>query len=252
MSPPDTPPPALESRLPGSCFVSGVDAQDDERLAALALAHLMRRLGLRVAAMTPVAADARQQGGHWTSEQLARLGEAGSFGLPGTVLSPYLVPPDESPGQAAQRAGLRVDAEAVVDTYQVLATWADAVVVQGVGGLAVPLGEDLRVHDVALRMGLPVVLALGLGPGHLGRARRALDLVRATGLRLAAWVATGPAQGEAGEAQALHALERLLGPPLGRLPARSADPAQAAAHLDAERTALALGLPQAPRAGTLH
>ena len=40
---------------------------------------------------------------------------------------------------------------------------ADVVVVEGVGGFRVPLNEDEDTADLALRLGLPVVLVVGFG-----------------------------------------------------------------------------------------
>lgn len=226
--------------LPGSCFVSGMGAKDDERLVTLAVVQALRRLGLRVAAMTPVAADAIRQAGGWTSPHLEHLGRAGSFGLPGPALSPYVLPAAATPVQAAQQAGLRVEAEAIVETYQVLSTWADAIVVEGVGGLCVPLGPSLAVHDVARRLSLPLVIALHADEDAPRRAQCALSLAEANGTQVVAWVATNVTR-EA--AHVLPLLAECLGTPaLGTLPghARTADHAADCLDLQALQQALAV------------
>src|SRR5205823_4228845 len=79
--------------------------------------------------------------------------------------------------------------------YEVLSTWADAVVVAGVGGLEEPLGPALNVHEVAGRLGLPLVLTLRADADAARRACRALELARASGVHLAGWIAMGDTPG---------------------------------------------------------
>jgi dethiobiotin synthetase len=177
--------------LPGSCFVSGLGADDGERIATLAVIRGLRALGLRVAAMTPMVLDGVSRAGHWTSERLDVLGREGSFALPGRALSPYVLPPAPTPADAAIRAGLHIKSEAVVETYQVLATWADAIVVEGVGGLAVRLGPSLAVLNVVRRLALPLVLAIHPDTEAPRRAAAALCSARKAGVRIAGWIATG-------------------------------------------------------------
>lgn len=253
--------PAGVASLQGSCFVTGMTDSDGERLVTLAIAHLLRRRGWRIAVMTPVAADGVKTNGRWTSAHLTGLRQACSFGLPTSALSPYLLPVAASPAEAARAAGLCVDAEVVVDTYQVLATWADAVLVEGAGGLTVPLGPTLRVDDVAARLGLPLVLALKVDAAAVTKAGQAMALAQARQLVLAGWVATGLAGGAAaavhagqawetqpgveGEASAawLRAAHARLGVPLlGAVAKGVVDVVAAAACLDASRLCAALGL----------
>lgn len=246
----------------GSCFVTGMDHSDGESLVTLAISHLLRHRGWRIAVMTPAAADGVKKNGSWTSAHLTRLRQAGSFGLPTSALSPYLLPVAASPAEAARAAGLFLDPEAVVDTYQVLATWADAVMVEGVGGLTVPLGPALRVDDVAARLGLPLVIVLRADKAAEARAGQVMALVHARQLVLAGWVATGldeeasvvtPA-GETGEVRPrvdgkdssewLHMAHTRLGVPLlGVIAKGEVDVVAAAGCLDASLLCTALGLP---------
>ena len=227
--------------LPGSCFVSGLGAADDERVAAAALVHGLKALGLLVAAMTPMALDGVFRAGRWTSAHLEHLGREGSFGLPGPALSPYVLPPAATPALAAQQAGLHIKGQAVVETYQVLATWADVIVVEGVGGLEVPLGPSLAVHDLVRHLALPLVLAIRPDENALQRVAGAMQRAQVAGVRVAGWIATGVTD-EA--AQVLPPLTAALGQPaMAALPLHAASGQAAARHLDLAtlRASLALG-----------
>lgn len=215
---------------------------DDEPLGALALVHALRRLGLRVVAMAPLVNDAVEQAGVWVSPRLERLRRAGSFGLPGAALSPYVLPRAPSSAGAAQDPGRRVEAQAVVETYQVLSTWADAVVVESAGGLEELLSPHLAVHEVAGRLALPLVLTLRPDADAPRRACRALALARASDVPLAGWLLTGSEPAADPVVGLLTA--RLGSAPLGALPADASHVAEAAAHIDLHALSRALHLPR--------
>jgi dethiobiotin synthetase len=69
----------------------------------------------------------------------------------------------------------------------------DALVVEGVGGFCVPLAEgaggDWGTDDLAVALGLPVVLVVGLRLGCINHALLTAQAIAARGLRLAGWIA---------------------------------------------------------------
>jgi dethiobiotin synthetase len=63
------------------------------------------------------------------------------------------------------------------------------VIVEGAGGFCVPLNRDEDSADLAQRLGLPLILVVGLRLGCLNHALLTAQAIRARGLRLAGWVA---------------------------------------------------------------
>ena len=70
-----------------------------------------------------------------------------------------------------------------------LAAAADVVVVEGAGGVRVPLGPGRDMLDIAGALGLPVLLVVGVRLGCLNHALLSADAIRGRGLRLSGWVA---------------------------------------------------------------
>ena len=100
-----------------------------------------------------------------------------------------------------------------------------------------PLGPALDARDLAVALGLPVVLVVGLRLGCLNHALLTAECVERAGLRLAGWVANAldPAMGAADENVAAL-VERLRAPLIGRLPfSPGADARDFAARLDISR-----------------
>jgi dethiobiotin synthetase len=144
---------------------------------------------------------------------------------------PYYCPPDLydlvyadfvrdiEPHVAAARAATPLDLERIAAAYARLASAADVVVVEGAGGALAPLSEREDMLDIALRLGLPVVLVVGIRLGCINHAFLSALAIAARGLRLAGWVANriDPAMAEA-QASVDTIARRLPAPLLGDLP----------------------------------
>jgi dethiobiotin synthetase len=99
-----------------------------------------------------------------------------------------------------------------------LARDAEFVVVEGVGGFCVPLNAREDTADLAQRLGLPVVLVVGMRLGCINHALLTAQAIRAKGLTLAAWCANHIDATMACTDENVAALaERLNAPLLGRI-----------------------------------
>jgi dethiobiotin synthetase len=190
---PAVPPPAGSrgSERPGghSFFVVGTDTGVGKTLVAAGLLHALARRHARVVGMKPVAAGAVLVDGTWASEDALALRAASTIAVPPALDNPVLLPEPLSPHLAAARAGLRIELDALIKSYEELADRADDVVVEGAGGFLVPLGDEITGGDLALRLQLPLVLVVGLRLGCLNHALLTAEAIAARGLRLAGWVA---------------------------------------------------------------
>ena len=216
-------------------FVTGTDTGVGKTLAACALVHALRARGLRVAPMKPVAAGAIAHGDGWANEDTLALAAAAGAGAPTLgEITPVLLREPMAPHVAAAREGREIALEALVQAHRRLAAATDFTVVEGVGGFLVPLAPSFDARDLAVALGLPVVLVVGLRLGCLNHALLTAESVRGAGLRLAGWIANAidPAMAVPGENVAALR-ERLPAPLLGRFPhAPGADAAELAGRLD--------------------
>lgn len=216
-------------------FVTGTDTGVGKTLAARALIHALRRRGLRVAPMKPVAAGAVPQGADRANEDTLALAEAAGPGAPALdAITPVLLREAMAPHIAAGHEGRTIALPPLVDALRRLAAAADFVVVEGVGGFQVPLGPSLDTVDLAQAFGLPVVLVVGLRLGCLNHALLTSAAVAHAGLPLAGWVANALDPGMTAREENIAALaERLPAPLLGCLPhVPDADAGELAACLD--------------------
>ncbi len=174
--------------MPG-IFVTGTDTGIGKTLVSTALLHGMQVLGLRAAGMKPVAAGADLIDGAWVNEDVAELTRAATVAAPPDWVNPYLFRDAIAPHIAAERKGVRIEIPRIVEAYEQLAGLADWVVVEGAGGFRVPLDGRRDSADLAVALGLPVLMVVGLRLGCINHALLTAEAIAARGLRLAGWVA---------------------------------------------------------------
>ncbi len=167
-------------------FVTGTDTGAGKTLICCALLHAFAAQGLRVAGMKPVAAGCDEDGKNADVKQLrAASNILASFGQ----VNPYGFPYPVAPHIAARNAGVRIEFARILTSYRELASQADVVVVEGIGGFRVPLNEKQDSAELAQQLGLPVIMVVGMRLGCLNHALLTAGAIEAGGLRLAGWVA---------------------------------------------------------------
>jgi dethiobiotin synthetase len=174
-------------------FVTGTDTGVGKTVLSAALLAAMRAAGEPVRAHKPVLTglDEQAAAGIWPPDH-ALLGAAAAMSP--TDVAPLRFGPATSPHLAAGLAGARLEPRALPDAARAGSSGA-TVVVEGVGGLLVPLADDYLVVDLARELGLPLVIAARPGLGTINHSLLSVRAARAAGLTLAAVVLTPwPAQ----------------------------------------------------------
>jgi dethiobiotin synthetase len=171
------------------CFVTGTDTGVGKTVVAAAIVARLRRLGAEVRAIKPLItglddpADPDWPPDH---ELLARV--AGCE--PAQVILAGFAPA-VSPHLAIELAGARAPSlEWLADGVRRGGGVRSVTVVEGVGGLLVPLGPDADVRDLARVLGLPLVIAARPGLGTISHTLLTLEAARSAGLTVAGVVLT--------------------------------------------------------------
>lgn len=200
-------------------FVAGTDTEIGKTFATCALIHAARARHLRAIGMKPVAAGADWMDGELINEDAARLRAAGSFDPGIALLNPICMQAPIAPHIAAAEEGRSIDTRLIRTAFDMLATQADCLFVEGVGGFRVPLGDDYDTADLARDLDLPVILVVGLRLGCINHALLTAEAISARGLHLAGWIGNQVDPAMLRVEQNIDALRsRLNAPLLGILP----------------------------------
>jgi dethiobiotin synthetase len=216
-------------------FVTGTDTGVGKTVVSCALIHALRAHGVDVHPFKPVAAGAAMHSGRWVNDDTAALAEAA--GLDASAferVTPVLLREAIAPHLAAAHEARAISLEAIGRAFDRITATGAFVLVEGVGGFCVPLGDTLDSTEMCRALGLPVVLVVGMRLGCLNHALLTAQAIDAAGLALAGWVANRIDPAMAAHDENVATLEHRLGAPLlGRVPySPSADPRGLAVHLD--------------------
>ncbi|KVE26852.1 dethiobiotin synthetase [Burkholderia singularis] len=174
---------------PLSFFVTGTDTEIGKTFISAALLRGFTRAGLRAAALKPIAAGAYERDGAWRNEDADQLDAAASVALPDAIRTPFLLKEPAAPHIAAALDGVALDIGTVAAAHRHACEAADVVIVEGVGGFRVPLDGTRDTADLAVALGLPVLLVVGVRLGCINHALLTADAIAARGLAIAGWVA---------------------------------------------------------------
>jgi dethiobiotin synthase len=155
-------------------FITGTDTDVGKTVLTTCLASAFRASGRAPRAVKPLASGSEPPGGDAT-----RIAQAAGHGPLGFAC----LPTPASPERAAREAGVTIDDEGLVAWCR--AQVGDPLLMEGVGGWAVPLTEAITVEDLAMAMGHPVIIVAANRLGMLNHTLLTVEAVRESGLPIA-------------------------------------------------------------------
>jgi dethiobiotin synthetase len=138
-------------------FITGTDTGVGKTVVAAVLARLLRMRGLSVGVMKPVTSGCREENGSLVSDDALLLCQAAGVVFSDDV-APYLLREPLAPAEAARQDGVVIDFGRIHESFDRLSACHDFVIVEGAGGLMVPLAGGLLVADLARLLGLSLLV----------------------------------------------------------------------------------------------
>ena len=162
-------------------FVTGTDTGVGKTLVASALAAWCRRQGIDVGVMKPIATGERRT----IASDARRLAQAAEVSDPWPLINPVCYRDPLAPAVAAQRAHRPVRLAAVVRAFRELSRRHDVMIVEGIGGLLVPLSRRTTVGEMIRLLDLPLLIVARRRLGTLNHTLLTVEHARRAGLAVA-------------------------------------------------------------------
>jgi len=170
------------------CFVTATDTGAGKTIVAAAIAAALRARGDAVAVFKPALTGTDEPSNpDWPPDDVLL---AAAAGVDPAGVAPARFGPPVSPHLAATLAGAPLDPADLLAAFRQRTAAADAVVVEGVGGLLVPLTCTYLVRELARDLGLPLVIAARPGLGTINHTLLTVEAARAAKLEVAGVVLT--------------------------------------------------------------
>ena len=170
-------------------FITGTDTGIGKTFVTCALLYTLKAQGIAAIGMKPIAAGGEMTPDGLRNDDVEALHLASGVKLQVEDLNCYLLSEPIAPHIAAANEDIDIDLDVIRLRFDQLAELADVVLVEGVGGFIVPLGDNITTADLAQDLDLPVILVVGMRLGCLNHALLTQEAILVRGLTLAGWVA---------------------------------------------------------------
>ncbi len=160
-------------------FITGTDTGVGKTVVAAALASYLKSTGLDVGVMKPVQTGCRLNHSRLLRNDTRLLMQAAGVKDSSKLVTPYCLRHPLAPWTASQMEGVKIKLSVLLKAYWELCRRHLFMVVEGVGGLAVPITARMNVADLALYFKLPLLVVTRPGLGTLNHTLLTLEYARA-------------------------------------------------------------------------
>ena len=165
-------------------FVTGSDTGVGKTVIAGAIAAVIKAHGLDTGVMKPIATGAKEIDGKLVSEDVEFLKKIIDSADEDDIVNPIRLKPALAPTIAASMSGVSIDMDKICNAYEVLKGKHDFVVVEGIGGLMVPINDTLFVADMVRKIDLALVIVSKHCLGGINHTLLTLEYAKRKNIRI--------------------------------------------------------------------
>jgi dethiobiotin synthetase len=170
--------------IPG-LFITGTDTGVGKTVIAAAIARWFHDQGNRVAVCKIAATGCERRREGLVSEDAEYLAHWADASFPLDTICPQRWAEPLAPAVAAERSGEPLDWSLLQSSLSRMASASDVMIVEGVGGIMVPMDPKHTVLDVAKWLGLPTVVVARATLGTINHTLLTVNALRAAGVKVA-------------------------------------------------------------------
>lgn len=161
-----------------SVFITGTDTGVGKTLVAGGMAAALRESGVDVGVMKPVETGCLQPDGQLVAEDALFLKGMSGAGDEMELINPYTLAQPLAPAIAAEMEGVEIKLDVIQDAFRTLSSRHELVIVEGAGGLLVPLTGGCFMADLARLLELPFLLVARASLGTINHTLLSLHCLQ--------------------------------------------------------------------------
>jgi len=171
-------------------FIVGTDTEVGKTVVAAGLALVLKAKGMDVGLMKPVATGCLRKDGKLVSEDTAFL--AGTIGEKDfDLINPVCFREALAPSVAASLENQEIDIFNLLKVYEKLKAKHSFLIVEGIGGLFVPITNKYCIRDLIVDLGLPTIVVGRIGLGTINHTLMTIELLRQAGISIKGFILNG-------------------------------------------------------------
>ncbi len=165
-------------------FITGTDTDVGKTTLAAGLAGALKNRGYSVGVMKPVQSGAGIRKGRLYSQDAELMMKAIGCEDEEELVCPVLLKEALAPATAAEIEGKTIDVELIKNAFAELERRHDVVIVEGAGGIAVPLKDRFLISDLIACLGLPAIIVARAGLGTINHTFLTIEHARKRGIAI--------------------------------------------------------------------
>ena len=165
-------------------FITGTDTDIGKTVVTACLTTLFKSQDMDVGVMKPIETGVDPACSSSANSDAKFLMESSSSTDAEEEVCPYRLKTPASPYQAAQIAGIQIQPSTIIEKFKVLRSRHRMMMVEGIGGILVPITYKYSVADLALEIGLPLIIVSRLRVGTLNHTLLTINAAQQYGLKI--------------------------------------------------------------------
>lgn len=191
----------ISHSTPTGIFITGTDTEIGKTVVAGGLAAVLKAAGVNVGVMKPIASGGIEHKGRIVSEDAIFLKSAAQVDDALDLINPICLRHPLAPSVAAEIEGTSMDLRQIDDAFAQLCQRHEFMVVEGVGGIAVPIRDDVLVADMAKRFQLPLLIVARPNLGTINHTVLTVEFAKSYNLKICGIVLNASQEGSKGLAE---------------------------------------------------
>lgn len=166
-------------------FITGTDTGVGKTYVAAGIAAALKAQGINVGVMKPAETGCRMRNNKLLPADALRLIKAAGVRDSPALVNPYRFRKPLAPSIAAELEGKRIDLVKIINAFRTLSRKHDFMIVEGAGGIMVPLSQEYTHLELALAIKLPVLIVARHGLGTINHTLLTISALRERGIAIA-------------------------------------------------------------------
>jgi len=223
-------------------FITATDTDAGKTFVTSGLLQGLSKLAYKVQAYKPVASGCDKTPSGLRNDDALQLMTVSNAGLDYDKINSYSFASAIAPHIAADKEGVSIHLQTIIEQIYQSANDMDYVLVEGVGGWQVPLNDQETIADLAKLLAFPIIMIVNMRLGCINHALLTAQSIEQSGLNLAGWIAnqTSLAPMEYLDDNIKSIQTRIKAPLLGMIP-NIKESQQVTLYIDLEKIFLSQG-----------
>jgi dethiobiotin synthetase len=182
-------------------FVTGTDTGVGKTYVSTGIATALKLRCVNVGVMKPAETGCRIRAGRLIPKDALILMKSAHVKDPLSLVNPYRLRKPLAPAVSAAREGKKIDPDKIIKAFNTMREKHDFMIVEGAGGIMVPLCGQYTYLDLACAMGLPVLIVARPGLGTINHTLLTISALKGRNIAIAGIVINYAQKGKHGLAE---------------------------------------------------